>query len=62
LRKIREAKAALEAEARAIWNEMILGYPLFIKASALSYALISYQTAWLKTSFPEEFAKSFPPP
>ena len=45
-----------ETEAKRIFNliEKFAGYG-FNKSHSAAYALVSYQTAWLKTYYPEEF-------
>lgn len=45
-----------EATAKAIYSEMeSFGFYAFNKSHAAAYALISYQTAWLKCYYPREY-------
>lgn len=47
-------------EYKPIWNEWVsLCNTVFSKSHAAAYAWLSYQTAWLKVHYPEEYNKSF---
>ena len=46
-----------KAQAGSVFNEIErLGPHSFMKSHALCYALLSYQTAWLKANYPQEFS------
>ena len=47
-------------KAAQIFNEILrVGSHAFLKSHAISYALLSYQTVWLKANYPVQFAASF---
>jgi len=49
-------KGSSEKDAKALWDEMEqFGSYGFNKSHAISYAIISYQTAYLKAHYPAEF-------
>jgi DNA polymerase III subunit alpha len=54
-----ERNSIATEQSRAVFDLICQYSPhLFIKAHAASYALIAYQSAWLKAHYPEEFGQA----